>query len=85
MPIDREKIGKILSDHGAVKPCHRCGHTNFTVIEGYSNLSLQDNLDGVFIGGPSVPAAMVACNNCGAITHHALGPLGLLPAQNSGN
>lgn len=82
MAIDRDKIGSILTQRGAVKPCHRCGHTNFTVIDGYSNLSLQENLDGVVLGGPAVPVAMVACNNCGAITHHALGPLGLLPVRN---
>lgn len=81
MPIDRDKVARTLTERGATKPCHRCGHTNFAVIEGYSNFSLQENLDGGLVfGGPAVPVAMVACANCGAITPHALGALGLLPA-----
>lgn len=79
MSIEHDKIGKILTERGAVHPCHRCGHTNFSVIDGYSHFSIQNVLDGsVSLGGPSVPVAMVACNNCGAITPHALGALGLM-------
>jgi hypothetical protein len=81
MSIDREKIAKILTERGAVKPCHRCGQTNFSVIDGYTNLTLQDKFEAaLFVGGPSVPVALVACNNCGSVTPHALGPLGLLPS-----
>jgi hypothetical protein len=85
MPMDRDKVAKILTERGATKPCHRCGHTNFAVIEGYSSFSLQENLDGnIVLGGPAVPVAMVACGNCGAITPHALGALGLLPPAAKG-
>ena len=85
MPIDRDQVAKILTERGAVKPCHRCGHTNFSVIEGYSTITLQDSLDGgIVLGGPSVPVAMVACQNCGAVTQHALGALGLLPTATKG-
>ena len=85
MPIDRDKVAKMLTERGATKPCHRCGHTNFSVIEGYSNFPLQENLDGdLFYGGPAVPVAMVGCSNCGAITPHALGALGLLPTAVKG-
>jgi len=80
MKIDRDEVAKNLTERGATKPCHRCGHTNFAVIEGYSSFSLQEKLDGnIVIGGPAVPVVMVACTNCGAITPHALGALGLLP------
>lgn len=85
MPMDRDKVAKILTERGATKPCHRCGNTNFAVIEGYSSFPLQENLDGnIVLGGPSVPVAMVACGNCGAITPHALGALGLLPPAAKG-
>lgn len=78
--MDREKIAKLLSEKGAVQPCHRCGKNQFTVLEGYSNISLQEKFNtGLVIGGPAVPVAHVACNNCGAITSHAIGALGLLP------
>lgn len=84
MAIDKDKIAKILTEKGAIKPCHRCGKTNFTVLEGYSTFSLQQDLKGVVIGGPSVPICMVACTNCGSITPHALGALGLLPNAEQG-
>ena len=85
MKIDREKIAGLLTEKGAVHPCHRCGRTSFTVLEGYSNLILQDDIGkGLVIGGPSVPVALVVCTNCGAITSHALGALGLLPQKEEG-
>ena len=81
MPIDKDRIAKLLTDRGATKPCHRCGHTKFAVIDGYSTHSLQENLDGgIVLGGPAVPVALIACENCGAITPHAVGVLGLLPS-----
>jgi hypothetical protein len=33
------------------------------------------------LGGPTIPVAIAACNNCGAITFHALGALGLLKKE----
>jgi ribosomal protein L37E len=80
MPIDKDRIAKLLTERGATKPCHRCGRTNFVVIDGYATTPLQDNLDGgMVLGGPAVPVALVACSHCGAVTPHAVGVLGLLP------
>ena len=80
MKIDRDEIAKLLKEKGATNPCHRCNQKQFTVLEGYSPLTLQDDIGkGFNIGGPAVPVALVACNNCGAIAAHALGALGLLP------
>ncbi|MCP4049661.1 MAG: hypothetical protein GY730_03030 [bacterium] len=77
--MNREEIANKLKDKGATKACHRCNKNHFSVLDGYSNLILQDDLSkGLVIGGPSVPVALLACNNCGAITSHALGALGLL-------
>jgi hypothetical protein len=81
MSIDKDKIAKLLTARGATKPCHRCGHTTFAVLDGYTTYPLQDNLDGgMVLGGPAVPVALVACSNCGAVTPHAVGALGLLPS-----
>lgn len=71
-------IAKLLVDKGATKPCHRCGGIKFAVIDGFSNFYLQDEIKGVILGGPTVPVVSVICNNCGAITSHAAGALGLL-------
>lgn len=85
MKIDRDKIANILTEKGATNRCHRCNSNQFSVLEGYSNLILQDDIGkGLVIGGPSVPVALVACNNCGAITSHALGAIGLLPEGKEG-
>lgn len=63
-------------------PCPRCGNNKFTVIDGYAQYMIQPEITGgLVIGGPTVPVALVACENCGAITPHALGALGLLPAE----
>ena len=80
MSIDREKIAKLLTDRGASLPCHRCGKSQFTVLEAYSTFTLQENpFKTMVLGGKVVPVALIACNNCGAITPHALGPLNLIP------
>ena len=82
MSIDKDNIITILTEKGAVKPCHRCGRNKFELLDGYRRIALQDDFQGGFvIGGPSVPAVCVACSNCGAVTSHALGALGLLPAK----
>ena len=78
--MDRQKIADLLQLKGVKLPCHRCGARNFQVIDGYSNYSLQPELSGgLVLGGPAVPVVLVVCENCGAITPHALGALGLLP------
>lgn len=84
--MDRDKIAELLTDRGATKPCHRCGNSQFTVLDGYSNVSLQEDFNsGIIIGGVTIPVTYVACNNCGAITGHAVGALGLLPKEEGGN
>jgi ribosomal protein L37E len=80
--LDRDEVAQKLSEKGATKPCHRCGQNSFTVLEGYTNIQLQDDFKtGLVIGGPSVPVTHIACNNCGAITSHALGALDMLPKE----
>ncbi len=82
MPIDRDEIARVLKERRAIKPCHRCGEMQFTVLDGYSKMTLEKEIQGgLVIGAPIVPVATIACDNCGAITSHALGPLGLLPKK----
>ena len=75
----RDEIAKRLKDKGAVLPCPRCGNKSFFVIDGYFNQTLQEELQGLVIGGHSIPSAIVACGNCGFMSQHALGALDLLP------
>lgn len=82
MLFDKKEITKRLIERGATFPCHRCGHKEFTVLDGYSHKTLQDDITGsLLIGGPTIPTILVACNNCGCVTAHALGGLGLLPTK----
>ena len=60
-------------------PCPRCASTEFSVADGYLNQTIQGELSGVVIGGPSIPSALIVCTNCGFMSQHALGALGLLP------
>jgi ribosomal protein L37E len=82
--INKDEVAKILTSKNALLPCHRCGGKSFSVIDGFSKLPIDKDLDqiqNIAIGGPTVPVVMVACNNCGAITMHAMGALGLMPKE----
>lgn len=81
MPFEHDTIIRRLEERGANRPCHRCGHEIFSVIDNYSFMNLQEEITGPLIigGSSSVPVVLVACANCGAITAHAAGALDLLP------
>lgn len=79
MNIKKEEVIKALTEKKAVLPCSRCGCNSFTVLDGYSKIMLDKEVDAsIRLGGPVVPVVAVVCTNCGAITLHALGALGLL-------
>jgi predicted nucleic-acid-binding Zn-ribbon protein len=81
----KEKIAQRLQEKGAVKPCSRCGNQRFSLLDGFVNFPMTQELsNNVIIGGPSVPCAVVACDNCGHMEFHALGAIGLLTEQNKG-
>lgn len=73
-------IIKKLEEKGAKLPCPRCGSKQFTLLDGYFIQPIQSPISRSFvIGGPAVPSIVTACNNCGFISQHAIGVLGLLP------
>ena len=71
-----DQVVQALQKKGVNKPCSRCGHLRFSVV-GETQITLQENPAAFVIGGPSIPAVIVACDNCGYITQHASVPLGL--------
>ena len=83
--MNKQLMGEIvakLEKVGATQPCHRCGATKFTVVEGFTHFFVQDAISGdVQIGGDSVPVTHVVCTSCGALTAHALGAIGMLPEE----
>lgn len=78
--IVSELIKKIKSDN--IK-CPMCGNDQFIILDGYFNTPMQDNLNSIKLGGQSIPSIAIVCKNCGFISSHALGALGLLPKQNN--
>lgn len=85
--INQEKkndIAAVLRQKGVFLHCPMCGNTHFIMAESYVRLDLQDDFDGVKLGGPSLPSAAIVCDRCGFISLHALGLLGGIPQTNKG-
>jgi predicted nucleic-acid-binding Zn-ribbon protein len=77
----KDKIIKVLTERGAMLPCPRCGHRDFTLLDGYFNQVIQEVPEGIVLGGRTIPSVVVACNRCGYLSQHALGMLGLLAKE----
>ena len=69
--FNRKEIITALESKGANLPCHRCGHTSFAVIDGFTRFHLSEDMNANVLGGHGVPTVLVVCNNCGALTAHA--------------
>ena len=82
--ITKEEKQKIISklnnriNSGNLR-CPMCGNNHFIIADGYFNTMMQDRLNDIVLGGPSIPSIPIICNRCGFISSHALGILGLLP------
>lgn len=74
----KAEIIKVLSEKGVTALCPMCGNKNFVVADAYFNNSLQDSPGAIHIGGSSIPTIPIICTNCGFVSQHALGVLGLL-------
>ena len=80
-PVPQDELDKVIeaiNKKGANKPCPRCGKDKFTLLDSYFNQPVQDKNTGFALGTNVVPCAVTYCNNCGFISQHALGILGLL-------
>ena len=77
------KIKEALEKKGKKIKCPVCSHENLILIEGYTKNALQDEIEGgLRIGGPSIPSAVVVCENCGNTLQFNLGVLGFLKKKN---
>lgn len=82
---DNEKFLVELNRKIATPPkCPFCGHEHFTSIKKYATISISEDFDITTLG-PSVPAGMVICQNCGFIFFFSLGILGLLNDSGKGD
>ena len=75
----KKELADALSARGVRADCPMCGQRKWTLLDAYLNHNLQAELTGALvIGGPSVPSLAIVCGNCGFLSQHALGALGLL-------
>jgi transcription elongation factor Elf1 len=82
--ISIEEQKRIVSELNHKIPtlkCPMCNHNNFVLAEGYFTNSLQAKVGSFVIGGPAIPTIPIICSNCGFLSQHAMGVLGLLPEE----
>lgn len=75
----KEKIKSELLKKVPTLVCPMCQNKSFSMAEGYFSNTLQVDLNSLALGGQIIPSIGIICNNCGFISQHAIGRLGLLP------
>ena len=66
----QQKLIEALGAVGADRPCPRCGHEDFDLVDGYVALAVQAKLTEPAI--TSLPAVVTVCEHCGYIAQHAV-------------
>lgn len=78
-PENKDGIVQRLLERIETLECPMCKKRHFTLVDGYAAHYVQKDLKTFNIGGGNVlPTIIIVCNNCGFISQHALGALGLL-------
>lgn len=81
----KEQIIRVLNErfqkNGKPLHCPMCAHPHFTIADAYLRNGLQEDLGAVHLGGPAIPTVAVICTNCGFVSQHAIGVLGLMPKE----
>ena len=75
----KEKIKAELLKKVPTLICPMCQNRSFAMAEGYFSNTLQADFNSLAIGGHAIPTIGIICNNCGFVSQHAIGRLGLLP------
>ena len=78
----KSEIISVLSKRIQNFECPMCHHRHFEVLDGYFSDILQADYQNVVIGGQTIPSIVLVCTNCGFISKHALGALGLMEKNN---
>jgi uncharacterized protein (DUF983 family) len=81
----KREIVEALEKRGVRGACPMCSKGAFTLLDGFFNHPVQAELSAtVAFGGPTIPTIAIACTNCGFISQHAAGVLGLLSDSKAG-
>ncbi len=80
---EKDRIARKLNQkfNGTGVKCPMCGNKHFIIADGYFNTTMQNDLKSITMGGPSIPSIPIICSQCGFISLHALGIIGLLPSE----
>lgn len=77
---EKNAIGDALDDRLAKNLlCPMCQTFHFTILEKYGKILVSSELESD--ATTTMPCIILVCNRCGFMSHHAAGPLGLLPKE----
>lgn len=79
---EKLEIASIIRQKIALIKCPMCGKSAFTIGEGYVFNEVHSDYRHRVIGGAGIPSVLLICSNCGFISQHAIGALGLLKDSN---
>lgn len=82
---EKREIIRIISERVPNVTCPMCHHNNFIIADGYFNMPISKNIKDIVIAGSTIPSIGIVCTNCGFISFHALGVLGLLNQEEAAN
>jgi hypothetical protein len=78
-PEQKNKIKLALDSKILGLTCPMCQSKKFVLADGYFNNTMQTDFNALIVGGQSIPTIGIICTNCGFLSQHAIGVLGLLP------
>lgn len=78
---EKQKIADELNKRISHLECPMCHGHQFSISDGYSTMSIQDEKTGVYLGGPMMPVISIICTTCGFVSSHALGVLGMMDSD----
>lgn len=78
---ERQDIIKVLTERIGGFSCPICHKGHFSLVDGFSSHALTDDYHIINLDGKIIPFVMLVCDNCGFVSQHALGSLGILPKQ----
>lgn len=62
--------------------CPMCRTNAFHLANGYFVNTIQSDFNSLALGGEALPTIAIICKNCGFVSQHAVGGLGLLQKEN---
>lgn len=81
----KESLNQKISETNHGWNCPICKCKDFILADGYVRDNLQENINGIEIGGTGIPQIVIICSHCGFIMKFSAGVLGLMASQEGKN